>query len=128
LYTYYDLPKGESVKPTDFPFYYDEEDNVELEVVYELINRKRQQILIHSILYYRFNTSLIPDHTYDEWARELVQLQSDYPDIASQVRYADVFKDYDGSTGYDLPVLPNLVSRAYHILNYANKLKMEEAQ
>lgn len=40
-----------------------------------LINRRRRQILVHSFLYYRMNTSIIPDSTYDEWARDLAELQ-----------------------------------------------------
>lgn len=71
---------------------------------YALINRRRRQILVHSIIYYRYNTSLISDAEWTRRALELVELQKQYPDIAQKVPYADAFKNFDGSTGFDLPL------------------------
>lgn len=75
----------------------------ELEIA-ELIQQRRFQILIHSCIYYHFNSNLISDKKFDSWARELAQLQSDYPDIAKQIMFADEFATFDGSTGFDLPL------------------------
>lgn len=71
---------------------------------YELINRRRRQILVHSIIYYRHNTSIIDDATWTKWALELVELQKQYPEIAREAPYAEEFKNFDGSTGFDLPL------------------------
>ena len=70
----------------------------------ELIQQRRFQILIHSCIYYQFNGNLISDKQFDSWARELAQLQLDYPEIASQVLYAEEFDGFDGTTGFDLPL------------------------
>lgn len=70
----------------------------------ELITRRRRQILVHSIIYYKFNDNLIPDSTWSRWAVELDRLQKSYPTIAAECVYADAFKDFDPSTGYNLPL------------------------
>lgn len=70
----------------------------------ELINRRRRQILVHSIIYYRYNNSLISDAQWSKWAMELDELQKAYPDIASKQPYDDEFKNFDPSSGYDLPL------------------------
>ena len=74
----------------------------DLEVA-ELILRRRFQMMVHSYLYYDCNTNLISDREFDMWGRELVQLQTDYPDIAKQVEYAEAFEDWDATTGFHLP-------------------------
>lgn len=70
----------------------------------ELIQQRRLQILVHSCIYYALNKNIISDATWDKWARELVQLQKDYPKIAQEVIWAKDFEDFDGSTGFDLPI------------------------
>ena len=47
----------------------------------ELINRRRRQILVHSVIYYRMNDNLISDDQWAKWALELETLQNDYPEI-----------------------------------------------
>lgn len=74
------------------------------EAIAALINRRRRQILVHSIIYYRFNDNLISDAQWSEWALELEELQVQYPDIASQCVYAEAFEDFDHSTGQNLPL------------------------
>jgi hypothetical protein len=68
------------------------------------ISQRRRQILVHSIIYYRLDDSIIPDHKWAEWARELVDLQEKYPKIAETCELAAAFKGFDASTGYDLPL------------------------
>lgn len=88
-----------------------------------LINRRRRQILVHSIIYYEFNENIITDDTWSKWARELVSLQYQYPEIADECVYADVFKDFDVSTGFNLPLKdPWGVKRAEELLAYHGKI------
>lgn len=70
----------------------------------EKIQQRRYQMLIHSCLYYHLNQNVISDKQWDEWARELRDLQNEYPDISSQVILYDEFKDWDASTGAFLPI------------------------
>ena len=79
----------------------------------ELIQQRRYQMLIHSCLYYHLNTSCISDKQFDEWAKELRNLQSQYPNISKQVTLYEYFKDWDGTTGAFLPItLPWVISIA----------------
>ena len=59
--------------------------------VAELIQRRRLQILVHSCLYYEMDTNLIDDKQWDTWARELVDLQKQYPDISKEVDWYEAF-------------------------------------
>ena len=80
-------------------------------VIAEKIQQRRLQILVHSCIYYELNTSIITDQQWDTWAKELVSLQKQYPKIAEQVIWQDAFKDFDGSTGFNLPVKDAWVMR-----------------
>lgn len=51
----------------------------DVEVIRELIHRRRSQIIVHSVLYYRLDETLISDSQFDLWSIELVKLQSDTP-------------------------------------------------
>lgn len=75
----------------------------ELEIA-ELIQQRRYQLLIHSCIYYHLNTNLISDKKWDEWAKELVELQNSYPKISENVTLYKYFKDWDASTGAFLPI------------------------
>lgn len=68
----------------------------------ELINRRRRQILVHSYLYYKMNTNIINDYTFDEWCRELMCLQAQYPNESKQGVFAKLFSKWTGFSGYDL--------------------------
>jgi hypothetical protein len=72
--------------------------------IHDRIAQRRRQILVHSIIYYRFDDSIISDHKWVGWARELVELQAQYPEIAASCPLAEAFKDFNASTGYDLPL------------------------
>lgn len=78
-------------------------DGPELAVAEKILQR-RAQMLVHSCLYYEFDTNIVPDTKWDEWARELVQLQKDYPEISKEVRWYEYFEDWDASTGAFLPL------------------------
>lgn len=90
----------------------------------ELIKRRRNQILIHSCIYYAFSDSVVSDNQWTEWAIELENLQAKYPEIADGLPWAEAFKNFDHSTGYNLPIRePWVMGRAKHILKYAKEKK-----
>ncbi|QIN94442.1 DNA ligase [Arthrobacter phage Lego] len=93
------------------------------DVVASLIERRRRQILVHSILYYRLDASLIPDATYDAWAQELIRLQREHPEISEGVAYhRDAFRTFTSSTGYDLPLDDARANRvARDLLTYSER-------
>ena len=47
----------------------------EKEQITELIKRRRLQLLIHSCIYYEYNTNLVSDNQWTTWAIELEELQ-----------------------------------------------------
>jgi NAD-dependent DNA ligase len=66
------------------------------------INQRQRQIIVHSVLYYRFNTNIITDETFDKWARELVQLQKDFKELTKDSAFYMTMQDFDGTTGFHL--------------------------
>ena len=74
------------------------------EQVRELITRRRRQVLVHSIIYYELDDCIISDHQWQDWADELAKLQQQYPDIAFDCPWAEEFEDFDGSSGFNLPL------------------------
>lgn len=90
-----------------------------------LILQRRHQILVHSYLYYHYSISLISDKQFDDWAKELAQLQIDNPQLSEKVfYYKDAFKGFDGTTGFDLPYTdPRIVRKAELLLKTVNKSK-----
>ena len=88
----------------------------------ELLNRRRRQILVHSVIYYKMNDNLISDSTWSKWAAELEELQAKYPDIAAKVSYAKEFEGFDHSTGMNLPLNdPWAVNKARYLLALKQK-------
>lgn len=89
--------------------------------IYKLINRRRRQLLVHSVIYYRYCKNIISDAQWTKWAFELVDLQEKYPEIAKKVPYANEFEGFDGSTGYDLPLYDEwAVSKALYLMKIYN--------
>lgn len=81
------------------------------------IQQRRYQILVHSLLYYELDFTLVPDNQWAIWAKELVELQTSHPSISSQVIFAEAFKGFDGSTGFYLPYKDaQVVNIAYRLL------------
>ena len=72
--------------------------------IVEMIRRRRAQMLIHSCLYYELNESMVSDHQWQAWADELAELQRQNPDKCVIGFYDEEFKDWDGSSGYHLPL------------------------
>jgi hypothetical protein len=83
----------------------------------EWINRRERQLLVHSFLYYQLNENIISDHTFDKWSKELAQAIIEHPETFNKSVYAEGFKDFDGSSGYDLPFhLPEIQNAGYKML------------
>lgn len=76
------------------------------------ISTLQRWILVHSIIYYELNASLVSDKVFDANALQLVQMQNEFPDEAKESQYWYVFSDFDGTTGFDL----------YHKLSQKDKL------
>ena len=63
------------------------------------------------------NESIVDDHTWQEWADELAELQKNYPEECNMNFYDEYFKDWDGSSGYHLPLRdPWVYGKAKYIL------------
>lgn len=75
------------------------------------ISLLQRWLIVHSILYYELNTSIITDKAFDDNAHQLVELQEQYPKEAQRSEYYYLFNDFDGSTGFHL----------YHRLNEHDK-------
>ena len=73
------------------------------ECIKALILRRRLQVWVHSMIYYNLNANIVSDAVWSRWAEDLECLQTMYPELASEVEYADVFEGFDHSTGANLP-------------------------
>lgn len=71
-------------------------------------------ILVHSVIYYEMDSSIISDQMFDRNALQLVQMQKDNPEEAERSQYWYVFHNFDGTTGFDL----------YHRLKKADKQRI----
>lgn len=60
----------------------------------ELIKRRRFQILVHSYIYFRLFDNIISNDTFDKWAKELIELQKNYPDLSEEVELYEIFKSF----------------------------------
>lgn len=72
----------------------------------------QRYILVHSVLYYEMDTSVISDKKFDKAARLLAdKIQKFGPKKIASTQYGYVFGDFDGSTGFDLPDRLNKTDR-----------------
>ena len=93
------------------------------------IKQRRLQLLVHSCIYYEFNQSIVDDATWAKWAIELEQLQAAYPAIADKVEWAEAFKAFDHSTGYNLPVRnPWVMRKARQIMIWNERMNNDDAR
>lgn len=66
------------------------------------MNMLQRWILVHSFIYYELNNNIVSDHMYDNNCVHLAELQKKYPDSFKVTNYYKAFKEFDGSTGFDL--------------------------
>ena len=93
-----------------------------------LIQRRRYQILVHSLLYYELDMNLVSDAQWAMWGKELVHLQPTHPDVASRVIFAEAFKSFDGSTGFNLPYRDEqVINIAYRLLKRERSAESADA-
>lgn len=92
------------------------------------IQQRRYQILVHSLLYYDLDINLVSDEKWAEWGKELAELQNTHPDTASRVIFAEAFKGFDGSTGFNLPYRDaQVVNIAYRLLKRERSAESTDA-
>lgn len=89
--------------------------------IIEVINQRRRQIIVHSVLYYRMNTNIVSDHDFDRWCNELVSLQLTYPTESKEGVFYEEFKDFDGTTGFHLSDNVWGIGKAQQLLQYHRK-------
>lgn len=75
-----------------------------MQTVKERIRQRRLQMLVHSYIYYKLDNNIIDDATWSRWAKELQQLQVNYPEDSKEVEWAEAFEGWDGSSGAFLPL------------------------
>lgn len=88
--------------------------------IIDLINRRENQVLIHSAIYYRLNDNLIPDWQYDNIGKDLVELAHKYPEEFKASYHYNDFIEYVNSetpSGFNLPYSTvEVTSKAMYLL------------
>lgn len=97
------------------------------ETIKEKILQRRLQILVNSLIYYRMDTTLVTDAQFDKWAYELRDLQKKYPKECEATKYYEYFKNWDGTTGFNLPYY-QFRDTAERLIRYRNELEKEDAE
>ena len=65
-------------------------------------------------MYYEFDESCVSDYEYDSISRQLVKLQKEATkEEFEKSKYYYAMKDFDGSTGFDIPSKLNKKDREY---------------
>jgi hypothetical protein len=73
--------------------------------------------------------NLVSDSQWAAWGKELAELQTAHPEIASRVIFAEAFKGFDGSTGFNLPFRDEqVVNIAYRLLLHEQSAESEDAR
>lgn len=91
-----------------------------MQTVKEKIRQRRRQMLVHSYIYYELNENIVSDAQWTKWAKELEQLQKDYPKESAEVEEYEQFKDWDGSSGAFLNFGENIKTVAKILLEQKN--------
>lgn len=59
-------------------------------------------ILVHSILYYEWDTSIVSDAMFDANCIQLLEMIKGDQEAFRRSEYYKAFKEFDGNTGFDL--------------------------
>jgi hypothetical protein len=63
----------------------------------------QRQIIIHSIIYYELSENVINDKMFDNLCKQLISLSKTMTENEyKKTEYYELFKDFDGSTGFNL--------------------------
>lgn len=92
------------------------------QTIQEKIKQRRRQMLVHSYIYYELNDNIISDSQWSKWAKELEQLQKDYPKESAEVEEYDQFKNWDGSSGAFLKFGENIKTVAEILLSNSSQI------
>lgn len=104
---------------------FDGSESQYVQPVKDRIKQLRLNMLVHSFIYYELNDSLISDHEWQRRADELTRMQAQHGTKFDC--YDDAFKDWDGSTGYHLPVDLWVRSKSAQLLDYRDaRLRQEQ--
>lgn len=76
------------------------------------IESLQRWIIVQSIVYYELNANIVSDKVFDNNCKQLVRLMETSKGVETQYSYC--FKDFDGTTGFDL----------FHKLNKIHKAKL----
>lgn len=66
------------------------------------ISYLQRKLIVHSILYYELNNSVISDKQFDCLAKQLIGLQKQNKKDFKESEYYYCFCDFDGSTGFHI--------------------------
>lgn len=67
------------------------------------ISHLQRVILVHCILYYEFDQSILIDREYDDLSMQLVEMQNESSEEElKKTQYYYCMYDFDGTTGFDL--------------------------
>ena len=92
------------------------------------INYLQRRIIVYSIMYYEQNESCVSDQYYDSISHQLVELQRtcDPAEFRRSTYYYAMY-DFDGSTGFDLPLRnPEISKKALAILEIYERSNAHE--
>jgi hypothetical protein len=92
-----------------------------MQSIKEKIKQRRRQMLVHSYLYYELDENIVADSKWSKWAFELAELQKHYPKESNEVEYAELFRDWNGSSGADLKYDESIIECANRILALSKK-------
>lgn len=97
------------------------------ESVISVLNRRMRQVLVHSFIYYQLNESIIEDWVFDRWSKDIVNMREQYPEEYERTDFAEQFREFDGSSGFDLPyATPEIQSIGYRMIKRYQELKHEQ--
>lgn len=86
------------------------------------MNQLEQQILVHSILYYRLGCSIWSDAKWNSKAKELQGLVESSPELFKESILYQEFKGFSWVSGYDLPIYhPHYTAIAVWLMEEARK-------
>lgn len=103
-------------------------EDIDKQAIKRMIEQKRRQILIHSYLYYEMDETIWTDARWYEVADELVILSKAFPEVAEKCVFADDFKDFERSTGFDLFKNPKTRKYAEQQAKYLLRIHEQEVK
>ena len=93
------------------------------QTILEKINQRERQLLVNCCLYYGMNENIISDDKYDLFSFDLADLIKKHPDDFKKSVYHYEFRNFDPSTGFNLPLFdPWGECTAIYLLKIYNKI------